>query len=231
MVSLEEAAIARYKRGKKNFEILVDPIKAELIREGVKKEVDDDVLAVEEVFEEASKGKRATEESLRSVFSTTDVREIALKIIKEGEIQLTTEQRRRKVEEKRKKVIDRICRISINPQTNTPHPPTRIEVAMKEAKVHIDPFKSVDELVNETIKAIRHLIPIKIEEKEIAVKIPPAYTGRVYEIKNKYEVVKEEWQSDGSFIGLFKIPAGIKDEFLAFLNKITKGEVQVKIIK
>ncbi len=228
MVSLDKAVIARYKHGKKLFEVLVDPEKVESVRSGGS---DMDLLAVEEIFADASKGEKATERDLKEVFATTDVNEIARRIIKEGEVQLTTEQRRRKVEEKRKMVIDRIARISINPQTGTPHPPSRIEIAMKEAKVHIDPFKSVDALVAETVKAIRAVIPIKVEESEIAVKIPPAYTGRVYELKKKYQVVREEWQGDGSFIALIRVPAGMKDELLSFLSAITRGEVETRIVK
>ncbi|MGB2841930.1 MAG: ribosome assembly factor SBDS [Halobacteriota archaeon] len=230
MVSLDKAVIARYKHGKKIFEALIDPEKVDSIRSGAEEEIED-ALAVDEIFEDASKGEKATEEDLMAVFSTTDVEEIAKRILKEGEVQLTAEQRRKKVEEKKNMVIERICRISINPQTNTPHPAQRIEIAMKEAKVHIDPFKSVDELVSETVKAIRPIIPIKIEEIQIAIKIPAAYTGRVYELKNNYEVTKEEWQEDGSFIALLRVPAGMRDELFSFLNAITKGEVQTKVVK
>ncbi|MCW3135232.1 MAG: ribosome assembly factor SBDS [Methanophagales archaeon] len=230
MVSLDKAVIARYKHGKKNFEVLVDPERADLIRSGVEEEIGD-ALAVEEIFADASKGEKATEGDLIAVFSTADVGEIAKRIIKEGEVHLTAEQRRKRVEEKKKAVIERISRISINPQTNTPHPPQRIEIAMKEAKVHIDPFKSIDELVSETLKSIRVKIPIKIEEIQIAIKIPAAYTGRVYEVKKNYAVTKEEWQGDGSFIALVRVPAGMRDEFFSFLNTITKGEVQTKIVK
>lgn len=230
MVSLDKAVIARYKHGKKNFEVLVDPEKVDSIRSGAEEGIED-ALAVDEIFEDASKGEKTTEDDLMAVFSTTDVEEIARRILKEGEVQLTAEQRRKKVEEKKNMVIERICRISINPQTNTPHPAQRIEIAMKEAKVHIDPFKSVDELVSETVKAIRPIIPIKIEEIQIAIKIPAAYTGRVYEIKNNYEVTKEEWQEDGAFIALLRVPAGMRDELFSFLNAITKGEVQTKVVK
>ena len=230
MVSLDKAVIARYKHGKRNFEALVDPEKADLIRSGAEVGIGD-ALVVEEIFEDASKGEKATESNLMTVFSTTDVQEIAKRIIKEGEVQLTAEQRRKKVEEKKRMVIDQISRISINPQTNTPHPPQRIEIAMKEAKVHIDPFKPVDELVSATVKAIRPIIPIKIEEVQIAIKIPAAYSGRVYEIKKNYEVTKEEWEGDGSFVALLRVPAGMRDELFSFLNGITKGEVQTRIVK
>jgi ribosome maturation protein SDO1 len=230
MVSLDKAVVARYKHDKRVFEVLVDPDKAYLIRSGAHEEIEE-VLAVDEIFVDASKGEKATEADLTDVFSTTDVGEIAREIVKEGELQLTAEQRRKKVAEKKMMVVDRIARISINPQTNTPHPPTRIEIAMNEAKIHIDPFKSVDELVNETVKAIRAIIPIKIEEIAIAVKIPAVYTGRVYELKRNFELVKEEWQEDGSFIAVVKVPAGMRDELFSFLNRITKGEAQTRVVR
>ncbi|MHC1610763.1 MAG: ribosome assembly factor SBDS [Candidatus Methanospirareceae archaeon] len=230
MVSLENAVIARYKHGKKIFEILVDPEGADKIRSDAEVEIED-VLAADEIFVDAAKGRKATGGDLIDVFSTTDVREIARKIIKEGDLQLTTEQRRRKIEEKRKMVVERIAKISINPQTNTPHTTRRIEIAMNEAKVHIDPFKSIDELVSETVKALRPIIPIKIEETEIAIKVPAAYTGRVYELKRKFGVVKEEWQDDGSFIGVVRVPSGMREELFSFLNRITRGAAETKIVK
>ncbi len=230
MVSLDKAVIARYKHSKKIFEILVDPDGAERMREGGQVDLEE-LLAADEVFTDAAKGEKSTEKDLMGAFSTTELSEIVTKILKEGELQLTTEQRRRKIEEKRKKVIEQIARIAINPQTNTPHPPTRIEIAMNEARVHIDPFKSVDELVNETVKALRPLIPIKIEESEVAIRIPARYSGHAYELKRNFDIQKEEWSSDGSFIAVVKLPAGMRDELFSFVNHITKGDAQVKILK
>ena len=230
MVSLDKAVIARYKHGKNIFEVLVDPEKVDAVKTGDCVDMAD-VLAAEEVFEDVSKGDKATEGDLMTVFSTTDVEEIASRIIKEGEVQLTTEQRRKRVEEKRKMVINQIAQIAINPKTDTPHPPARIEIAMKEAKVHIDPFKTVDVLVSETVKAIRPLIPIKIEETQIAIKIPAAYTGHVYDLKKKYKVTKEDWQGDGSYIAMLEFPAGMREDVFSFLNMMTKGEVETRIVK
>ncbi|KAF5429125.1 ribosome maturation protein SDO1 [Candidatus Methanophagaceae archaeon] len=230
MVSLDKAVIARYKHGKKIFEVLVDPEKVDAVKTGDGVDMAD-VLAAEEIFEDVSKGDKATEGDLMTVFSTTDVEEIASRIIKEGEVQLTTEQRRKRVEEKRKMVINQIAQIAINPKTDTPHPPARIEIAMKEAKVHIDPFKTVDVLVSETVKAIRPIIPIKIEETQIAIKIPAAYTGHVYDLKKKYKVTKEDWQGDGSYIALLEFPAGMREDVFSFLNMMTKGEVETRIVK
>ncbi len=229
MVSIDKAVLARYK-SKKNFEVLVDADKARELREG--KDIDiREVLAVEEIFENASRGEKASNDDLMSVFSTSDKLKVAEMIIKKGEIQLTTEQRRRMEEEKRRRVIDEIVKTTINPQTGTPHTPLRIENAMREAKVHIDPLKSIDELVEETIKSIKSIIPIKVEEEKIAIKIPAAYTGKVHEIYRRYEVLKDEWLNDGSFVGIVRVPAGIKYNLFSFLNKLTNGEAETRTIK
>jgi rRNA metabolism SBDS family protein len=74
------------------------------------------------------------------VFSTTDFDTIARRIIEKGEIHLTAEQRRQMIDEKRRQVITFISRNSVNPQTGHPHPPQRIEMAMEEARINIDPF-------------------------------------------------------------------------------------------
>ena len=80
MVSLDEAVIARYSSHGEKFEILVDPYLAAKLKEG--QDVDfDELLAVEVVFKDAHKGEKAPEELLSKVFGTTDVKEIAKKII------------------------------------------------------------------------------------------------------------------------------------------------------
>jgi ribosome maturation protein SDO1 len=231
MVRLEDAVVARLKTHGKQFEVLVDPEVAFSLRRGDDVSLED-ALAVEDVFEDASRGDRPSEDDIKSVFGTTDVFEIAKRIIKEGDVQLTAQQRKRITEEKKKKVIDIISRNAINPQTSTPHPPSRIERAMEEAGVHIDHTKSVDELVNVVMKAIRPILPIRFESVRIAVKIPPQYAGRAYgELKKFGEIEKDEWSSDGSWLAVVKIPAGIQDDFYRAVNAISKGEALTKLLK
>ncbi|OFV68747.1 MAG: rRNA metabolism protein, SBDS family [Candidatus Syntrophoarchaeum caldarius] len=230
MVSLDDAVIARFKRHGLTFEIFVDPELALSFKHGKDLPLEE-ILAVEDVFTDAAAGDRASETDLNTAFETLDLPTIAARIIKEGELQLTAAQRKRMQEDKRRQVINIIARNGINPQTMTPHPPQRIERAMEEAGVNIDPFKRTDDLVNEAMKAIRPIIPIRFEEVRIAVKIPAAYTSGIYELKNHGDLIKEEWQNDGSWIGIIKIPAGIQDEFYGLINRITKGEAETKLLK
>jgi ribosome maturation protein SDO1 len=231
MVRLEDAVPARLKTHGATFEVLVDPDGALALRRGDDVKIED-ILAVEDVFENASRGDRSAEEDLVKAFETTDVVAIAGKIIRKGEISLTAEQRKQIIENKRKQVVEIIARNAINPQTKTPHPPSRIDQAIKEAKVNIDPAKSTDELVNVAMKAIRPLIPIRFEEVEVAVKIPAAYAPKAYgEVAAFGKVTREAWQNNGSWIGVVKIPAGMQTDFYSLINRVSKGEAETKLLK
>lgn len=136
------------------------------------------------------------------------------------------------VERKRRLIIAHIAANAINPQTKSPHPPARIETAMEEARIHLDPFKSVDAQVQDVLKAIRPLIPIRIETVEVAVRLPPEQAGKAAGVVRGYgELKREEWQSDGSWIGVVEIPGGMQTEFFAELNKRTQGDVETRIVK
>jgi len=230
MIPLEKAVVARLESYGERFEILVDPNQAAKVRQGETPDMED-VVAALNIFSNASRGTRASEESLQKVFHTTDFATVCRRIIEKGEIHLTAEQRRHMTEEKRRQVVTFIARNAINPQTGHPHPPQRIEMAMEEAKVNIDPFKHVDEMVKETVKALRPILPIRFEELRLAIKIPPDFAARAYgDIAAASTIEKDEWQKDGSWICVVRIPAGIQGEFYDLINKISKGEGIVKIL-
>ena len=231
MVSLDEAVIARYKKDEDHFEVLVDPYAAADLIEGKNIDIMQS-LAIDAVFQDSKKGKHASEESLQRVFGTNDVVEIAKKIVLKGEIQLTTEQRHKMQRNKRNRIIETIARNAMDPKTKAPHPRQRIELAMEQAGVHVDPFKPVSEQVKTIIEALRPIIPISMDQIRISVKIPPEYTGRAYGIiRNFGTLEREDWQSDGSWLGIIRIAAGMQNEFYDKLNDITKGNVSTKILK
>lgn len=230
MVNLEDAVIARLEYYGEHFEILVDPDMAADFKRGKEIELED-ILAVEEVFKDAKKGDKASEEAMMKAFNTSDPLEAAALIIKKGQVQLTAQQRKEMQEDKRKEIVATITREAINPQTKLPHPTRRIEIAMEEAKIHVDPFKSVDEQVNIVLKAIRTKIPIRFEKVKVAIRVPGDYTGKIYNIIPEFGTTKkEEWQQDGSWIAVVEIPGGMQDNFYRKLNELTHGEVETKLL-
>jgi len=230
MVTLEDSVIARLEYYGEHFEILVDPELASDFKRGKEVEIEK-ILAVEEIFKDARKGDKSSEEAMMKAFESTDPLEAATVIIKKGQVQLTAQQRKDMQEEKRKKIIAKITREAINPQTKLPHPARRIEIAMEEARIHIDPFKSVDEQVNTVLKAIRVKIPIRFEKVDVVIRIPGDYTGKVYSVISEFGKTKrEEWQKDGSWIAVVEVPGGLQESFDRKLNELTGGQVETKVL-
>ena len=231
MVSLDNAVIARLHKGADRFEVLVDPHEAEHIIEG-KTENILSALAIDAVFSDSKKGTHAPIESLQKHFNTTDISTIAQEIIQKGEIQLTTEQRREMQDKKKKRIVDLIVKNAMDPKTKMPHPRTRIELALEEAKVHIDPFKSVNQQMKTILETLRPILPISMEQARISVKIPPEHVGKAYGAVRSFGTLeREEWQSDGTWIGIVKLPAGMQKDFYDRLNTLTKGNVETRILK
>jgi ribosome maturation protein SDO1 len=234
MVTLDEAVVARLEKGGLHLEILVDPEIALAFREhkGDMKLDFDDLLAVEGVFVgPARDGDKASDEEMMKTFGTTDVQEAVKQVLLKGDLQLTTDQRRKMMERKKRLIIQYIAQNAINPQTKGPHPPARIENAMDEARIHLDPFKSVEAQVQDVLKAIRPLIPIRIETVQIAVKLPAEHAGKANHIMHGWGELKQQaWQSDGSWIGVVEIPGGMQTEFFDHLNKRTHGEAETRMI-
>ncbi len=226
----DKYTVARMTKDNEHFEVLVKPQKALDYRMGKTMGMTE-VLVAETIFSDANKGTKASEENLRKAFGTTDALKIAEAILTQGTLQLTTEQRRKMTEDKRKQIIDFIARQSVDPKTNLPHPPTRIENAMEQIRYSIDPFRPVEEQAKEIIKALRIILPLKMEQISLGVSIPAAYSAKAYgSIKGFGTIRREEWRADGSWYGVLEMPAGSYAPFLDKLGEVTKGTGEAKIV-
>lgn len=219
----------RFTVSGEHFEILVYPDNALNFKLGKNVELSQ-VIAIDEVYSDSSKGFRASAEKLQKHFNTTNHAEVAKIILKKGEIQLTTEQRRKMVDDKRKQVINIIARNFIDPKSGLPHPPTRIEQAMQEIRIPIDPFKDAAEQAKLVVEQMRSIIPLKSEKMKIRVKIPPQYAPQAIGVlKGSGDILKEEWGSDGAFTALIEIAAGVHSSMLERLSSVTKGSAQANV--
>jgi len=227
----ERYTIARITHDGEHFEILVKPQLAFAYRLGKTTSISE-LLVTETIFTDANKGLRAAEDKLQKTFGTTDPIKIAAVILKKGTLQLTTEQRRRLVEDKRKQIVSFISRQCVDPKTNLPHPPLRIEHAMEQIHFSIDPFREAEEQAREIIKLLRPILPLKVEQISVALRIPPEYAGKVYGTVKGFGVIKrEQWQADGSWFAILEMPAGLYGPFLEKLGKITRGNLEAKLVE
>lgn len=226
----EKYTIARIIKDNEHFEVAVKPEKALDYRMG-KTSAITEVLIAETIFSDANKGTKVSEEALRKAFGTTDPLKAAEIILKRGTLQLTTEQRRKMIEDKRKQIIAFISRQCVDPRTNLPHPPMRVEQAMEQIHYSIDPFKSTEEQAREIIKLLRQILPLKMEQVSVSVRIPAEYAARAYgTIKALGTIKREEWRADGSWYGVLEMPAGLYGPFLEKIGEVTKGNAEAKVI-
>ena len=230
MVSLEDAVIARLESGGHRFEILIDPNEAQNYKEG--NEIDwEDSIAVDGIWADSAKGERSPESILIEFFGSYNLVDVYKKILTEGTIQLTSEQKKEMIDNKKKQILSHIVANAMNPQTGGAHPPQRIENAIVEAKYNFDPIKSVEKQVEDILRKIRPLIPISFEKVKAAIKVPAIHVGKCYgQISGLGTIENEEYQSDGSWIGIVKMSAASYKELETLLGSVTKGAAELKII-
>ena len=225
----EKLTLARLKKFGKNFEVSIDPDLALKFKQGEINDVSE-ALKSEQIFSDTRKALVVPGDELEKIFKTSDSLKVAEYIIKEGEIQLSSEQRNQEREQRKRKLINLINTMAIDPKTGLPHPPSRIEAALDQAHVHLADHKAVEEQFEEVIAKLRPILPIKIEQRILTIKIPGTYVGKSNNlVRNNSKILKEDWNSDGSWTVKVEIPAGFQNDLIEKLNAITRGEVVIDI--
>ena len=226
-----DVTLVRYSFEGEKFEIMVKPDPALDYKLGKNKDLSA-VLVSDEIYTDSGKGTRPSAEKLLKAFKTEDQTEIAEIIMQKGDLNLTTDQRRKMIEEKKKQIVTFIAKTYVDPRTHLPHPPLRIEQAMKDGRVSDDPQKSVDEQVKDIVEKLRSIIALKSESLQLEITIPAQYASQSYAVlKSTGTLKKEEWQNNGSLKAILEIPAAARPNVIDRLGSITKGAATVEVIQ
>ena len=217
---------ARIRRGKNNFEILVDLEEALKVRKG-EGDIGSAVLT-ESVFHNLKSGEHAGQDVLEIEFGTGDFNEICLKIIKSGEVVLPSEYINDKVDQRYKQVVDFLVKNAVSPE-GRPYTPDRMMSALKEARIQVK-NKPIESQIGEIIEHLQRILPLKIETKRIRITIPAQHTGKGYGIVSEFKK-EEEWLSNGNLIIVVEMPAGMVMDFYDKLNGATHGSCLAEEMK
>jgi len=224
-----DVTVVKFSFEGEKFEILVKPDLALDYKLGKKKDLSS-ILVSDEIYTDSSKGKRASTEKLLKAFKTDDAAIIAEKILQKGDLNLTTDQRRKMIEQKRKQIVEFVAKTYVDPRSHLPHPPLRIEQAMKDAKVSVDPQKNVDEQVKDIVEKLRSIIPLKSENLDLEIIIPAQYAAKSYSVLKSVGTLKrEDWLTNGSLKAILEIPAAARPNVIDRLGSITKGTATVEV--
>ena len=153
--------IVRYSHSGEKFEILVDPDKGLAYTKGELPEIAN-VLMIDTIFSDASKGEKPSVSKLEGVFGTSDPLEVARIMFEKGTLQLTAQQRKEMTEQKLRQIINIISRTYVDPSTKLPHPPLRIENALAEARFSVDPFSDAEDQLKDIVDALRPILPMSM---------------------------------------------------------------------
>ena len=217
MVSLDDAVLARLEKGGSRYEILVDPELVETWKADPNSVELSDLLAIDEVWSDAKAGDRPTSDALERVFGSTDLSTCVDK---------TTAQRRQMVDERMKQIVNEIAMTATDPKTKLPHPPTRIENALQEARFKADPFLSVERQVKDAVSILKPIIPLQFITIKLAFKVPGKDYGGVSNLLRD-SMQKDQWLPDGSWACVIEVPGGMKNEIISRVaNRSSEVEVR-----
>jgi ribosome maturation protein SDO1 len=214
--------IVRLTKNKKQFEILTHHGAVDKWRDGklgwAKVTVSDDV------YKNVNKGDRYTNKDLEESFGTS-IQEECLRIIaRDGEIQLTTQDRKEKTEEKYKQIVNYIHKYYINPKTKQPHPVTHIQAALEQVNFKATFEDSIEKQVDLAMKKLIGVLICKKSVMEGTLIIPTQYISSCYNVINGLCDVQKENHTSNSCEMYISIIPGNFDTLTTKLNAITKGE-------
>ncbi|MFA5745923.1 MAG: ribosome assembly factor SBDS [archaeon] len=231
MVKLEDAVIARYSRNTHHFEILVEPYLAWDYKHGKTEISFDNLFAMEEIYSDSAKGKLASEDVIKEVFQTTDFQTIAKKIIIDGEVQLTTNQRNEMLKKRENEIIDFIAKNAHDPKEMTPIPPQRIINALESGKFKFNLSRKKEDEINEVMLILKRAMPISLEKITVTIEVTAQFSGKITPILHKYDIVEEKWLPSGGLFAKLTLPVGLKTKLINDLNNVTHGSVIVNVEK
>ena len=217
---------ARIKKDGKHFEILVDLEEALRVRKG---EGDMSVAVLTDaIFHNLKSGEQASDGDLEKNFGTSNVIEVAEKIIKGGEVVRTTESMHKEHDAKYKQVVDFLVRNAVSPE-GRPYTPDRIMKALGEAHVNVK-NKPIESQVGEILEQLEKILPIRIEMKRVKLVVPAIHTGKAYGIVKEF-MVSEDWKNNGDLEIVVEVPAGLVMDFYDKINSATAGSVLSEELK
>ncbi len=217
---------ARIKRGGKHFEILVDLEEAIKVSKG-EGNVSSAVL-VDDIFYNLKSGEHASKDDLMTNFETSDLLEVATKIIKSGEIVKPAQYFKEEQDKKYKQVVDFLARNATSPE-GRPYTTDKIMNALKDARINVK-NKSIESQINEIVDELSKILPIKIQKKKVELRVPVLYTGKVYGYLKEF-IVNEKWENNGDLTCIVEVPSGMIMDFYDSINNASHGSIFSEEVK
>jgi len=168
---LTNVAVVRYKKFGKRFEIAAYKNTVINWRNGLEKDLDE-VLQSTTVFSNVSKGILAKREDMIQVFGTDDEEKICIKILQDGQLQVSDKERQVELENRVRDVAGILSEKCINPKSKKPYTIGVLERALKDIHFSADPKKPAKLQAVETLPLLQAQFPIERAQMQLRVVVP-----------------------------------------------------------
>lgn len=172
-IKLTNVSLVRLKKGKKRFEVACYQNKVQDYRRGVETDLDE-VLQINQVFLNVSKGQVASNEDLNGAFGTKEQEVVIKEILSRGEIQLSEKERQQMHGKITNELLTLVSAKCVNPNSKKRYPPTMIHKALAELKFNVVTNKPAKLQALEAIKLLvqRQIIPIARAKMRVKAVLP-----------------------------------------------------------
>lgn len=213
-VRLTNVAYVRLNKGGKRFEIACYRNKVINYRNKVETDLDE-VLQIDNVFTNVSKGMIASKQDLLDVFGNADQKAVCKEILDHGELQVSEQERQALQESMFRDVASIVTEKAVNPTNNRPYTISMIQNAMRQIHFSVNLSKSAKQQALEVIRKLKDVMPIARAQMQLRVICP----------LTDYAVVKQEIQGQLAVPVLFEGIVGSS----AVPNNLSKDSDQLVI--
>ncbi|KDN39600.1 hypothetical protein RSAG8_08756, partial [Rhizoctonia solani AG-8 WAC10335] len=200
-IKLTNVSIVRLKKGGKRFEIACYKNKVQEWRNGVETDLDE-VLQINNVFSNVSKGQASNSDELQKAFGKTDVFSRSNK----GELQVGDKERAHESSQLWKDIATQVAEKCVDPTTQKPYPVGLIEKAMTEAGFSVKTGKNAKAQVLECIKHLQanSTLPLQRARMRVRITMPVKDGKRLKEqvVQGADKIEDEDWGEEWEIIML-----------------------------
>lgn len=178
-VRLTNVAVVRMNRHGLRFEVACYRNKILNYRQGIETDLSE-VLQIDRVFTNVSKGDLAPAKNLMKAFETSDQEQVCRIILDKGQIQVSDMERSATLENTAREVANMVATKCVHPVSERPYTTNQIRDAMKKSEFSVHPTRSVKQQFLDCVKAIQEkgILPIRRAMMEAAIVMPDPSVAR-----------------------------------------------------
>lgn len=230
-IKLTNVSVVRYKRSGKRFELAAYKNKVLEWRAGTEKDIDE-VLQIDSIFSNVSKGAVASNEDIKKAFADRPKEEIIQEILKKGELQVGDKERGAMAENVFKDIAQIISDKTVDPNSKRPYTTSMIEKALHDLGFSTSTTKSAKSQALEAIKQLQAQNKIPITRALMKIRIScPSKEGKAIKDKIKAMFVEVEEENLGVEMELIgTVQPGVYREIGPLLMETTRGKGVCEIL-